>query len=95
VKHILRLATVLVAAFTAGTASAHHVWLEPAGEKPLMLGKAAGAFTVSGTVGPSDGVVAGMPAIRSPCTHATATRHAPCGGRLPDSYAIAALCRRC
>jgi hypothetical protein len=58
VKHILRLATVLVAAFTAGTASAHHVWLEPAGEKPLLLGKAAGAFTVSGTVGPSDGVVA-------------------------------------
>jgi hypothetical protein len=94
VKHFLRLATVLVAAFATGTASAHHVWLEPAGdtiqlyfgefgdnvretspglldrlqpqaratsaagEKPLTLGKAAGAFAVSGTVGPSDGVIA-------------------------------------
>jgi hypothetical protein len=94
VKHVLRLAIVLVAAFAAGTASAHHVWLEPAGdtiqlcfgefgdnvretspglldrlqpqarvvsaagEKPLALGKAAGAFTVSGTLGPTDGVIA-------------------------------------
>jgi len=32
VKHILRLAIVLAAAFAAGTASAHHVWLEPAGD---------------------------------------------------------------
>lgn len=94
-KHILRLAIAFVAAFAAaGAASAHHVWLEPAGdaiqlcfgefgdnvretspglldrlqpqaravsatgEKPLTLGKAAGAFMVSGTVGPTDGVIA-------------------------------------
>jgi len=94
VKHILRLAIVVAAAFSAATAAAHHVWLEPAGdaiqlcfgefgdnvretspglldrlqpqakavsaagEKPLTLGKAAAAFTVAGTVGPGDGVVA-------------------------------------